>query len=295
MNLSHHIGLLGWARVYIYSDIVDFLKSCRTDPVIGLVLIAIGVEPEYRSISRSLSGWGPKGEPNAPIIAESEMTDLLRLLKLIWQPDMSMLAIGVEPDYRSITRSLSEWGLKGEPNALITAESEVTNFLMLLQLIWRLDSSMIAITAGSEVTDFLRLLKLIWRSDSSMIAITAGSEVTDFCYGWRYHAASFRLDVLYWLDLNKFLLRWCHVACWSLNTHRFWSVSPDLSCRFVPAVRLCWSLDWSGVCLDEEEPYFIVIDLLIVEYLMEELIASWLLILQASLFGSQWGLTRIIG
>jgi hypothetical protein len=103
--------------------------------VIGLVLIAIGVEPEYRSISRSLSEWSPKGEPIAPIIAESEMTDLLRLLKLIWQSDMSMLAIGVESDYRSITRSLSEWGLKGELNALIAAGSEATNFLMLLQLI----------------------------------------------------------------------------------------------------------------------------------------------------------------
>jgi hypothetical protein len=51
--------------------------------MIGLVLIAIGVEPEYRSISRSLSGCGPKGEPNAPIAVESEMMDLLRLLKLI--------------------------------------------------------------------------------------------------------------------------------------------------------------------------------------------------------------------
>jgi hypothetical protein len=51
--------------------------------MIGLVLIAIEVEPEYRSISRSLFGWGPKGELNAPIAAESEMIDLLMLLKLI--------------------------------------------------------------------------------------------------------------------------------------------------------------------------------------------------------------------
>jgi hypothetical protein len=56
MNPSHHIGLLGWAIVYICSDVVDFLKSFRTDPAIGLILIAIGVEPEYRSISISLSG-----------------------------------------------------------------------------------------------------------------------------------------------------------------------------------------------------------------------------------------------
>jgi hypothetical protein len=46
-----------------------------------------------------------------------------------------MLAIGVETEYRSITRSLSGWGLKGEPNASITAESEVANFLRLLKLI----------------------------------------------------------------------------------------------------------------------------------------------------------------
>jgi hypothetical protein len=103
--------------------------------VIRLVLIAIGVEIEYRSVSRSLSGWGPKGESNAPIIAESEMTDLLRLLKLIWQPNLSMLAIGVEPEYKYITRPLSGWGPKGESNAPITAESEVTYFLRLLKLI----------------------------------------------------------------------------------------------------------------------------------------------------------------
>jgi hypothetical protein len=102
---------------------------------IKLVLIAIGVEPGYRSVSRSLSDWGPKGESNALIAVESEMMDLLRLLKLIWQPDLSILAIGVEPEYRSITRSLSGWGPKGEVNALITAESEVTDFLRLLKLI----------------------------------------------------------------------------------------------------------------------------------------------------------------
>jgi hypothetical protein len=101
----------------------------------GLVLIAIGVEIEYGSVSRSLFGWGLKGEPNAPIIAESEMTDLLRLLKLIWQPDMSMLAIGVEPEYRSVTRSLSECGPKGELDAPIVAGSEVADFLRLLNLI----------------------------------------------------------------------------------------------------------------------------------------------------------------
>jgi hypothetical protein len=95
MDPSHHSWLLGQSR-----------------PAIELVLIAIGVEPEYRSVSRSLSGWGAKGEPNASIVTKSKMTDLLRLLKLIWQADLSMLAIGVEPKYRSVTRSLSRWGPK---------------------------------------------------------------------------------------------------------------------------------------------------------------------------------------
>jgi hypothetical protein len=89
----------------------------QSHPATRLILIAIGVEAEYRSVSRSLSGWGYKGDPNAPIAAESEMTDLLRLLKLICQPDMSILAIGVEPEYRPVSRSLSELGHKGEPNA----------------------------------------------------------------------------------------------------------------------------------------------------------------------------------
>jgi hypothetical protein len=63
------------------------------------------------------------------------MTDLLRLFKLIWKPDMSMLAIGVESEYRYVTRSLSEWGPKEDPNAPIITESGVTDFLRLLQLI----------------------------------------------------------------------------------------------------------------------------------------------------------------
>jgi hypothetical protein len=63
------------------------------------------------------------------------MMDLLMLLKLIWQPDLSMLALGVETEYRYLSRSLSGWGPKGEPNALITAESEITDFLRLLKLI----------------------------------------------------------------------------------------------------------------------------------------------------------------
>jgi hypothetical protein len=46
-------------------------------------MIAIGVEPEYRSVTISLSGWGTKGELNAPVAAESEVTNFFRLLKLI--------------------------------------------------------------------------------------------------------------------------------------------------------------------------------------------------------------------
>jgi hypothetical protein len=46
-------------------------------------MLTIGVEAEYRSVTTSLSEWGPKGELNAPITAESEVIDFLRLLKLI--------------------------------------------------------------------------------------------------------------------------------------------------------------------------------------------------------------------
>jgi hypothetical protein len=63
------------------------------------------------------------------------MMDLLRLLKLIWQPDLFMLAIGVKIEYRFVTRSLSGWGPKREPNAPIATESEVMDFLRLLKLI----------------------------------------------------------------------------------------------------------------------------------------------------------------
>jgi hypothetical protein len=67
-----------YALVTSCSDVVAFLKSSEIDPAIGLILIAIGVEPEYRSVPRSLSGWGTKGEPNALITAESEVTNFFR-------------------------------------------------------------------------------------------------------------------------------------------------------------------------------------------------------------------------
>jgi hypothetical protein len=75
-------------------------------------MIAIRVKSDYRFVARSLSVWGPNGEPNSPITVESEVTDLLRRLKLIRQSDSSMLAIGVESEYRSVTISLSGWILK---------------------------------------------------------------------------------------------------------------------------------------------------------------------------------------
>jgi hypothetical protein len=78
-------------------------------------MLAIEVEAEYRYAARLLSGWGPKGEPNAPIIVESEVTNFLRMLKLIWRPDSSMLAIEVEAEYRYAARLLSGWGPNGEP------------------------------------------------------------------------------------------------------------------------------------------------------------------------------------
>jgi hypothetical protein len=66
MKPFHHSWLLG-----------------HSHPATGLILIAIRVETAYIPISRSLSGLGHKGELNVLIAAESEMTDLLRLLKLI--------------------------------------------------------------------------------------------------------------------------------------------------------------------------------------------------------------------
>jgi hypothetical protein len=80
-----------YALITSCSDVIDFLKSSEIDPVIGLILIAIRVEPEYRSISTSLSRRNPKGEPNTPIVAESEMADLFKAVEVY-------LAIGLVHD-----------------------------------------------------------------------------------------------------------------------------------------------------------------------------------------------------
>jgi hypothetical protein len=65
MNPSHHSWLLG-----------------QSHPAIELVLIAIGVEPEYRFITRSLSRWGPKVELNASITTESEIMDFFETVEV---------------------------------------------------------------------------------------------------------------------------------------------------------------------------------------------------------------------
>jgi hypothetical protein len=117
-----------YALVTSCSDVVDFLKPSETDLVIGFILIAIRVESEYIFVARSLSRWGSKGEPDAPIAAESEVTNFFRLLKLIRRSNSSMIAIGIEPEYRSVGRSLSGRGPKGESSAPIAAGSEVTDF-----------------------------------------------------------------------------------------------------------------------------------------------------------------------
>jgi hypothetical protein len=60
---------------------------------------------------------------------------LLMQLKSTRRSDSSMIAIGVEAEYRFVARLISGLGLKGESNAPIAARSEVVNFLRLLKLI----------------------------------------------------------------------------------------------------------------------------------------------------------------
>jgi hypothetical protein len=45
--------------------------------------MAIEVEPCCRSVGRSISGRGPKGELDVPIVAESKIVDIVRRLKLM--------------------------------------------------------------------------------------------------------------------------------------------------------------------------------------------------------------------
>jgi hypothetical protein len=101
-----------YALITSCSDVIDFLKSSETDPRLNSSLIAIAVEVEYRFVARSLSGRGSKGESDAPITAESEIMNLLRLLKQIRRLDSLLIAIEIELEYRSVTRSLFGWGSK---------------------------------------------------------------------------------------------------------------------------------------------------------------------------------------
>jgi hypothetical protein len=148
--------------------------------------------------------------------------------------------------------------------------------------------------------------QISWCWDALVVVIPACYETLEFWIEYSYLlgmnmcVALFGLAVPYWLGLNILFLSWWRVACRSLNTHRFRSGSPDLSRRFGPAVGPCYGSGWGRVQLDEDEPHFIVVDLLIVGYLIEELIAFRLvcpimLILRASFFGSHQWVTRMIG
>jgi hypothetical protein len=110
-------------------------------------MIAIGVEPDYISVAILLSGWGPKGKLNTPITTGSEVMDFLRLLKLIRWSDSSMIAIGVELDYRSVGRSLSGWGTKGEPNAWSPLGARSRIF-------WGGDTLVVVLSACYETLEF---------------------------------------------------------------------------------------------------------------------------------------------
>jgi hypothetical protein len=57
------------------SEITDSLKLLTMNQWSDSSMLAIRVELEYRSIARSLSGWGSNGELNALITAGNEVTD----------------------------------------------------------------------------------------------------------------------------------------------------------------------------------------------------------------------------
>jgi hypothetical protein len=83
----------------------------------------------HRSVARSFSIRGPKGEPDTLTAVERGIVDLMRRLQLIQLSDLYIIAIRVEPEYRSVDKPLSVWGTKGVPNAPIAAGSEVADFL----------------------------------------------------------------------------------------------------------------------------------------------------------------------
>jgi hypothetical protein len=75
------VGVPGGERyAFIISciDVIDFLKSSKSDLTIGLIFDSYRVETKCRPVARCLSERGHKGEPDAPNAAESEIVDLLR-------------------------------------------------------------------------------------------------------------------------------------------------------------------------------------------------------------------------
>jgi hypothetical protein len=79
-----------------------------------------------------------------------------------------MITIGVEPEYRVVVRLLFGWDTKGVPNAPIATRSEVVNFMRLLKLIQRLDSSMITIGVELEYRSVARSLS-VWVQNESPV------------------------------------------------------------------------------------------------------------------------------
>jgi hypothetical protein len=181
------------ALIAAESEIVDLVRRLKLIRRSDSSMLAIGVEPEYRFVARSLSGWGPKGEFNASI-AGSEVADFLSQLKLIQRSNSCIIAIGIETEYRSITRSLSRWGPKGQSNAPIAAESEIADFLSRLKLIQRSDSSMLAIRLEPQYRSVARSLSGWGPKGEPNASITAESKVTDFLR--RRHSCSCSSDLL---------------------------------------------------------------------------------------------------
>jgi hypothetical protein len=62
-------------------------------------MLAIEVEAEYRYVTRSLFGWGPTGESNAPIGTGNEVTDFLLGTKMSCCPVRASHALLIGSEY----------------------------------------------------------------------------------------------------------------------------------------------------------------------------------------------------
>jgi hypothetical protein len=104
----HHLSLIACTNNQSLEPIWSGTSHLlRPDAVPRHQLQALmALRPECRSVARSLSGRGPKGESDASITAGSEIVDLLRRLNLIRRSDSFIIAIRVEAEYRSVARSL---------------------------------------------------------------------------------------------------------------------------------------------------------------------------------------------